>query len=810
MKTRPSKPTGSSFPTCGEVFQFLVNSLDLLTWQDAFIPGGNKDTETQKKIKKVAEKLSIWAKEQDAIPSRADFTSILTTCLEELPSSVSLGQTLLTIWNDVLEMHTQIVRGHATYFDAKQTREWYVKAIFPKAMTTLWRLLIQTRHIQPDCRLLKLPIHEIIGLLNTDKKKPLTAWCHHSYSVSDALEKEGHIVDRRTITDWEAGKPYPQFLSLQLYYSGIGNIEPLVIDFAFARLIERLFEKLCSGFGSDCTRQELHSFALKQARILWGTGTTQGLDLQESPPLSNIDHSQLVGECIQHFEGAIAANLKDPNMLQGRPNPFHWYGHYNIRYIAAQAPEKFEQYVQKFMPLEAGTRLEGLKLIEQRTAFIHQLDELHEQFPEYSHIFSGPLSAIEARLALTDVELTIEDRLQNASKLYKRAVEESVYSAGVYTKRIVKEALGLWAFIDRWKVIKGSYGPFNTRMLAWWDLLDLGSDFDQDDEELRIEKAENAFIDMVSEVFREQLRAGLPQVVIPTRLMGGLITIQDPNHPDLMNKQVSKTQRRRSNDSTIGRSGSAMMTAIEKGQLERARDLLKKGTDLNACNTANDTAITKAFAQKDFDLIMLMLKREENPVSLATLQRVTQKKQNSPLDRAIALGRPDILMALASYGPGNRSPLDMDTKSCRGYTPLYYAIGCLREVIAGIFPLLDSFDPKGSAEDIASGIRCLIHDIGVELDTTNVNDHTALTLCAEIGQTDLAIELLNKGAFVNHRCLGGGTALCFAIQNNDRRLVSALREYKADYTLFVEGLGRPIYTMPMSEELRQFIPHRLP
>ena len=101
MKTRPSKPTGSSFPTCGEVFQFLVNSLDLLTWQDAFIPGGNKDTETQKKIKKVAEKLSIWAKEQDAIPSRADFTSILTTCLEELPSSVSLGQTLLTIWNDL-------------------------------------------------------------------------------------------------------------------------------------------------------------------------------------------------------------------------------------------------------------------------------------------------------------------------------------------------------------------------------------------------------------------------------------------------------------------------------------------------------------------------------------------------------------------------------------------------------------------------------------------------------------------------------------------------------------------------------------
>jgi ankyrin repeat protein len=74
---------------------------------------------------------------------------------------------------------------------------------------------------------------------------------------------------------------------------------------------------------------------------------------------------------------------------------------------------------------------------------------------------------------------------------------------------------------------------------------------------------------------------------------------------------------------------------------------------------------------------------------------------------------------------------------------------------------------------------------------------------------DVAAMLLAAGANVDHRFLGGGTALVCAIINDDYEIAKLLLKYGADYRLFVARLGRPIYLLDMSEKLRQVIPNRL-
>lgn len=443
-------------------------------------------------------------------------------------------------------------------------------------------------------------------------------------------------------------------------------------------------------------------------------------------------------------------------------------------------------------------------------ALTRSISQLREAFPDFSQILAGPLLAIEARIAFSDATQPAKQRLESAYELYLAAAEASRYRAGAYTKRIYGEALGVSAFLQRRQLSKGSILPQITRLLSWWNLLGMGDDYRHEHQERRIAKAEDRFIDMISEAHRELLRSDFPDFVIPTRLFGGLMTLPDPNHPRITEHKVRSNQKRPVKNTSLGRDTPALMLTIENQQLEDARKRLNAGKDeLNFINTEGDTVITKAFAAEDYELVMLILKREVYPVKLETIQRVTDKKQNSPLERAVALGCPEILKELANYGPGNRPPLEMNSRSCRGQAPLYYGIQCFYEVATGESLITEFVDPFGTAAEILSAIDCLVDEIGVELDVPNENDHTALTFCAELGLTDLAIKLLSKGANPNHRISGGGTALCFAIQNDDARLVSALLEFKADYTLYVDSLGRPIYTMPMSERLRNLIPYRL-
>ena len=68
------------------------------------------------------------------------------------------------------------------------------------------------------------------------------------------------------------------------------------------------------------------------------------------------------------------------------------------------------------------------------------------------------------------------------------------------------------------------------------------------------------------------------------------------------------------------------MEAIDREQLHLAGEFVRKGADLNFINSTGDTCVTKAFARKEYDLVLVILRRDHEPIRRKTLLRVTNKR----------------------------------------------------------------------------------------------------------------------------------------------------------------------------------------
>jgi hypothetical protein len=291
-------------------------------------------------------------------------------------------------------------------------------------------------------------------------------------------------------------------------------------------------------------------------------------------------------------------------------------------------------------------------------------------------------------------------------------------------------------------------------------------------------------------------------------------------------------------ETIVGRDQTALMEAIDRGQLDLALELVRKGADLNFINSTGDTCVTKAFARKSFGLVLEILRRDHEPIRRETLLRVTEKMRISGLEQSISTGQVEILRELARWKPG-RGDIDLNVERIHvdprcGQTPLYYAVACLAyyrmsseegarfalkmntlpmRMPQGSLKMLEAIHtnltPGFPSAGVLACINYLVNDLRVDLDTANINDNTALSYAAERRLHDVAAMLLAAGANVNHRFQGGGTALVRAIINDDYEMAKMLIEYKADYRLFVDALEQPIYAMLMSEKMRRLIPDQV-
>jgi len=462
-----------------------------------------------------------------------------------------------------------------------------------------------------------------------------------------------------------------------------------------------------------------------------------------------------------------------------------------------------------------------------------ELAKLQAEFRVFCEALAGPLLTIKARMTLCH-ESPTRDSLQIAFTLYQQAFAESRYRAGIYTTGVVREALGLAAMLHRRETAEGLIKPWIKKVLSWWDLLGLGTEFDHEQLEQRIELAESRFTDRLHNDVRARLRAALPQLGLCHWNVGGLFVFSESSLIEqLQSTPVNRRQKKPMTTTIVGRDQTALMEAIDRDQLDLARELVSKGADLNFINSTGDTCVTKAFACKDYDLVLEILRRDNDPIRRETLLRVTNKKKISGLEQTISEGQVEILRELARWKPGRGEEINMSTERIWDQTPLYYAVNCLfhfraspyeaarqtrrlmpesvaqklrLETLEALHSMLaKDFNPDG----VLKCIDCLVNELHVDLDTPNRDDNTALTCAVEARLRDVAALLLAAGASVNHRFRGGGTALVRAIINDDCEMAKLLLEYCADYRLFVDALGRPIYTMEMSEKMRRLIPDRV-
>ena len=150
-------------------------------------------------------------------------------------------------------------------------------------------------------------------------------------------------------------------------------------------------------------------------------------------------------------------------------------------------------------------------------------------------------------------------------------------------------------------------------MLARWDLVGFGPEFDHERLEQRIERAEFGFTDRLEPDLRARLKAALPQLGLKHWNVDGLLGFVEPElFEELQGSPVDRRQKKPMSTTIVGREQTALMEAIDRGQLDLARELMHKGADLNFINSVGDTCVTKAFARKDYDLVLDILRRNED------------------------------------------------------------------------------------------------------------------------------------------------------------------------------------------------------
>jgi ankyrin repeat protein len=837
MKTKHAKPIPTAFPTCGEVFHYLIAALDLTAWADAFHDSSKKRRRDPLDIKAVSDQLQDWANEEEGrAPSRGEFEEFIRDQLRELPRAKDLAFVLCCLWRHVLDDHVGVVRENATYLDREGTRAWAARIMAPRALYFLWALQKFLQRVdQSNGPMLHGTLDNLLARVWPDlgtvahAKHPLHLVCYKHYA--ELRNEDTHLVDMRTIAAWESGEDCPSCDALGRHFSQFHDKLGLLLNFAFAGLLEALANAL-PGYILPADWSDCRQLLLRQAGCVHCLDEAVAQALAHTPSLSLPDYERLLADCLTGYVGFLSQPPRDGvHALDPRVAKFRVYEEYQHRIAQQVVPSRLREFCFRLQELWRATALKAPQLSP--PAVEAELAKLRAEHPDCCGVLAGPLLAIEARLALCH-EAPDRDSLQSAFSLYQEAFDKSRYQAGMYTARIMREALGLAAMLHRRESGGGSIKPWIKKVLAWWDLLELGKEFNHEQLEQRIELAESRLTDELNANTRSRLKSALPQLGLTHWNIGGLFGFTEL---DLVKRlhatQVDRRQRKPMSTTVVGREQTALMEAIDRGQLAFARELVSKGANLNFINSTGDTCVTKALARKDYDLVLEILCRDDEPIRRETLLRVTTKMRISGLEQTISHGQVEILREMSRWKNGRGDTIDMDVERIWGQTPLYYAVNCLfhfragpreaaervlREMATPIAKnlrletleaahshLAKDYNPDG----VLKCIGFLINELHVDVNAPNVNDYTALTCVAECRMHDVAAMLLAAGANVNHRFLGGGTALVHAIRNDDYEMAKLLLEHYADYRLFVDSLGRPIYKLDMSEKMRRLIPHHL-
>ncbi len=820
-----------------------MNSLGLISWGEAFHSKTNTQLRSSKEQTKLHDQLRDWATEADGrVPTRSEFESFLTALLPDLTHSpklkLELNEILQWTWSTLLSRHVRLVRENAAFLPRHETRSWYGAYTAQAHLVGLWELQQLLRRVcpangptinQPLASLLKAawppPHHR-----KATPKHPLFQRCWQFYSK----ENQGQLfqqIDAATRKAWDSGTARPNLATLARHLKDPDQKLALVLNLALAGLIDDLVSALTPCLSKD-KGPRIRQILIGQAEVLDEIASPTEHVLEQTQLLSVGEHLHMLKDWIaQILDVASALPKQGEEALDIRVARLRVLNDYESEAAGSPPPPQFTKFIDAVRQLREATQLQNG--VSDRTAIESELARLNQVEPRYAAALQGVLLTIQARLELQATPPS-KDSLTRALRTYQRAVFHSRYATGTYMVGTLREAMGLAAWMHRRDLGEGSIRPWLKNSLEFWDLLEIDSSYDHENLDRRIEKVESWFTDRLGKHIREALEStfgdvGLNQV----GLTAPLIVMDEEHRARLESTPVPRRQKQPLKTTLIGREQSPLMEAIDRGQLDLAREFVAKRADLNFINSTGDTCVTKAFAKRAYDLVLEILRRPEDPIRRETLVRATDKLHISGLEQTLKHGQVEILRELGRERSENGPILNLSEERVLDQTPLYYAIACLVRTRMSPLEYLSSsealgrwIDPSKPLSPVAEAwyrkeivpdfnpdgllacIRYLVEERRVNLEALNKNGHSALTYAAERGLLDVAGILLQAGANVEHATYLGMTSLAWAVQNADESLCRLLLQHQANPMHVVTYLGRPIWALEMPASIRKLIPSR--
>lgn len=861
MKTNSSSAFDPYFPTCGEILKAIVIHGDLHLLPKA-LKIGDIDPKTTSDL------LNDWADETQ-IPERKAMMGLIDSWTDNTPEGCRLAQIWRQALGQALLEHAELINDIHTFDDKPASVAWFWKLYAPRALSSMASTWIALRHhFGNEAALFQkefVSVLEELKQLTENRPYPLTLSLLEHYvpelmsdNETNLTKLEASSMDRKTLREWRKGLTLPELASLGEYFSNSPNqthrinLPAIVYSFSFARMLERLWRNLASLTNIPLDA-EFAVLLIAQTKYLSEYEVSIEEFVKCHPKCSWEDKQTNIRKIWLRFEKIAQQAILCG--FHGRPWPnadhpvkrigfCHEYG----RYLASKPLNQGSlNFLWEQKELMEAISLRSLKLHSENKALREKLRELRSSHTKHCQQLTALMNCMDARLALAEPSKPAADRLQEAVSLYIRAFDASRYHAGQYTKEIALEALGLITLLwrsDLGELAQLSLKPIINHILSWWDLMDLGEELEHKDEERRIELAARHFHENLNPDLAASLSAEFPGLKQTGWSFFETFRAGEADHVNkLISIPINTRQKIPFTDTVMGRDQSPIIEAISRGQTKVVKKLVRGGSNLNFINSNGDTVITYAFSVKDYDLILEILRRKKDPITNDTLLQNTNQNHRNAVEWAIADGRPEILNELATLGPGNRQPIDMNKRIACGSYPLYYAVSIISYYEMSTLELNQKANlllPNTKANKAVFGLfaanqinsrRPLIHEelhrhfkkcdynkkgvqkcisllikLGVNVDQPNTNEFSALLFAAERGLKDIMLQLLKAKANPNHQAIGGVAPLCFAIEHDDIEMAKMLLEYGANDRLLIQCKGCRINALPMSEGMRTLIP----
>ncbi|MBN1345383.1 MAG: ankyrin repeat domain-containing protein [Phycisphaerae bacterium] len=206
--------------------------------------------------------------------------------------------------------------------------------------------------------------------------------------------------------------------------------------------------------------------------------------------------------------------------------------------------------------------------------------------------------------------------------------------------------------------------------------------------------------------------------------------------------------------------------AVRRGDLDRVRDLVESGADVNQQDEWGITALHEAGYYGHVDLVRYLVGRAASPHlrdhrgstalhwAMGRVRRESIGDKRYIMEDALFKRKLEAVAILISAGA------DINAKDGSGETPLHDVAGIPREL--------------GHRSDLE--MIGLLLEKGADINAKNDEGCTPLHLAVYAGRTDLVRLLVERGASVDAKNNGGKTALEAAIKSKHDAIVSLLRQ----------------------------------